>query len=161
MRRSIAALALLFTCLAAAPAAQAGVYTDDLSKCLVKSANPDDQKDLILWIFAAMSAHPAVKPYSNMAEPQREVFNKQAGALMQRLLTVDCRTEAVASLKYEGAQALPAAFSVLGQVAMRGLMSDPSVTKGIAGLSAGIDNAKIEALGKEAGLSNALGAKPQ
>jgi hypothetical protein len=160
MRRFFAALALVVTCWAAAPA-QAGVYTDDLSKCLVKSATPDDQKNLILWIFTAMSSHPAVKAYSNIADSQRDAFNKQAGALMQRLLTVDCRTETVASLKYEGSQAIPAAFGILGQVAMRGLMSDPSVAKGVAGLTAGLDNAKLEALGKEAGLPEALGAKPQ
>lgn len=161
MRRSFAALALLVTCLAAAPTAQAGVYTDDLSKCLVKAADPDDQKDLIIWVFAAMSSHPAVKPYSNIAGPQQDAFNKQAGALMQRLLTVDCRTEAVASLKYEGAQAIPAAFNVLGQVAMRGLMTDPSVAKGIASIASGIDNEKLEALSKEAGMPGALNAKPQ
>jgi hypothetical protein len=160
MRRLFAALGLVVTVGATAPAAQAGVYTDDLSKCLVKSANPADQQALILWIFAAMSAHPAVKPYTKVTDAQLQASNKQAGELMQRLLTIDCRPEAVAAIKYEGESAFTAAFSVLGQVAMRGLMADPSVTTAVGGISAGIDNAKLEALGREAGIPTPPAAKP-
>src|SRR5580692_5230588 len=81
--------------------ALAGPYADDLSKCLVKSSSADDQLTLMKWIFAALSAHPAVKPLANISDSQRTEFNAKAGALFERLVTKDCRTESVAALKYE------------------------------------------------------------
>ena len=61
----------------------------------------------------------------------------------------------MAALKYEGTGALEPAFSVLGQVAMRGLMSEPGVEKGMTGVGAYVDETKFEALFKDAGLSPA------
>lgn len=135
--------------------AQAGVYTDDLSKCLVKSSTVSDQTDLVTWVFVAMTVHPAVQRYSSVTDEQRTASDKTAAALLQRLLTQDCRKEAVEALKYEGQSSIESSFSVLGQVAMRGLMSDPKVAQSMGGLAKFIDNSKFEALAKEAGLDKA------
>ena len=43
---------------AAAPPAGAGVFSDDLSKCLVASTTTRDQTDLVRWIFATAALHP-------------------------------------------------------------------------------------------------------
>ena len=132
--------------------AGAGIYADDLSKCLVRSMTPGDQQAFVQWVFSAMALHPQVAPYSNISAEQRKAFNTQAAALMQRLLTVDCRKESVDALKYEGVSALEPAFSVAGEVAMRGLMSDPAVAKGLEGFGAGFDEAKLRELYAEAGV---------
>lgn len=132
--------------------AHAGIYTDEMSKCLVRSATPQDQSDLVVWVFAAMSAHPSVKTYSSMTEAQRVAITKKASGLMERLLITSCRKETVEALKYEGSTAIEQSFGVLGQVAMRGLMGDPAVAQNFATLGEYIDPAKFEALAKEAGI---------
>jgi hypothetical protein len=119
----------------------------------VSSPTPSDQTTFVIWAFGAMSAHPAVKQYSNFTEAQRTELNRAVGKLYERLLTVDCRTQAVAAIKYEGVQGMEQSFSVLGQVAFRGLMSDPAVTKVFSGLADAVDKQKLEALGRDAGLS--------
>ncbi len=147
----IAALALV----APTSFAHAGIYSDELAKCVVKSSSPADQLVLVTWIFSAMSAHPAVKPYSNMTQAQRDDFDKKAGSLLERLLTQDCRQQTVEALKYEGASAMEASFSLLGQVAMRNLMNEPAVQSSLGGLARGLDQSKFEALAKDAGLPTA------
>jgi len=143
--------ALALAAFAATPAS-AGIYADDLAKCLVKSSSAQDQADLVTWIFAVMSLNPAVRPYANFTDAQRADFDRKGGALFTRLMTADCRTESIAALKYEGAAAFETSFQVLGQVATRGLMSDPNVIKGMEGLGAAMDKGKLQALFKEAGL---------
>jgi hypothetical protein len=58
------------------PVAQAGVYTDDLSQCLVKSSNGADRLVLVQWIFSALSLHPAVQPLASVTSEQRDAFNE-------------------------------------------------------------------------------------
>lgn len=147
MRWFLAAAAAL---VALACGASAGVYSDDMGKCLVKSSSPEDQVMLVKWIFAAMSEHPAVKPMTKLTTDEREGYNRQAAALMQRLMTVDCRKETIAAMKNEGNSAIEAAFSLLGEVAMRGLMTDPQVQKGIEGLGKGLDEKAFKELTNEA-----------
>lgn len=135
--------------------AQAGVYTDDFSKCLVSSASADDQMALVQWIFSAMALHPGVKQYANISDAGRAAIDKKASALFSRLVTVDCHSQAVAALKYEGTSSLEAAFKVLGEVATRGIFSDPAVEKGMNGLASGLDMDALKKLFQEAGISKA------
>lgn len=54
---------IILTLGVAAPAvSHAGLYTDDLARCLVVSTSTQDRADLVRWIFSAASAHPVVKP---------------------------------------------------------------------------------------------------
>lgn len=145
------AAALLTTALLASPA-WAGTYADDLGQCLVNSTSMADRSHLVQWVFAGISLHPDVKAMASVTPEQRETLNRQAAVLMQRLVTVDCRTEAVAAVKFEGPDTLGEAFSVLGQVAVRGLMSDPAVTEGLSGLDKYSDTAKWDELFKDAGV---------
>ena len=153
MYRSVAAIAAVLALWAPASLAHAGVYADDLAKCLVKSSTAADQERLVVWVFTSVSAHPAVQPYARVTEAQQQDMNQQGARMFERLLTVDCRAESVAALKYEGTTALASSFSVLGQVAMRSLMSDPKVQHNMAGVAREIDKSKIEALGREAGVN--------
>lgn len=150
MRRFLATMALLAAFWGVGDSANAAVYTDDLSKCLVRSAGPADQKALIVWIFGAMSVHPDIQGYAKMTSVERQAVSKSASLIMQRLMTVDCRAETVAALKYEGDSAIEAAFGVLGGVAMKGLMGDATVGLALAELGTYSDAAAFEALAAEA-----------
>jgi hypothetical protein len=133
MQASAALLSLLLLTFNPAKAT-AGVYTDDLTKCLVKSTSDQDQILLIKWIFAMFALHPAVQPLAAVTADQRDTLDKDGASLMSRLLTENCRQQAIDALKYEGISAVRDSFQVLGQVATRGLMTDPHVTDGMAKL---------------------------
>ena len=126
------------TCLAAAP------YTDELSKCLVKSTSDADRTLLVQWMFAMASLHPAVKSMSAMSEAQRTEITRGTAGVMEHLLTVSCRTETQQALKYEGTSAIEASFNVLGQVAGRELFSNPQVAAGLADLGKFVDEKKLK-----------------
>jgi hypothetical protein len=127
----------------------AGVYTDDLSKCLVESTTKDDRLSLIRWIFTAMSKHPAVSSLTKVTESDLDKANAATGALFMKLLTQTCVDTTKKALKYEGGAAIQLSFQVLGQVAMGDMMSDPSVGVAIAGLEKFVDEEKLKALTKE------------
>ncbi len=152
--RKIARIALAATALTAtfAGPASAGVFADDLSKCLVAKTSPDDQTIFVEWIFSAMALHPAVQPLSNIPQSRRDELDSKASQLVMRLMTVDCRAQLVSALKYEGSSTIEVAFGVLGEAAMERLMSDPAVNKGMEQLGKGLDGAKLQAVFKEAGV---------
>jgi len=151
MRRFLAIMAFASLAIAPLSSARAGVYGDDLSRCLVKSTTPDDQVAFMVWMFAALGAHPAVKGYTTFTDEQRSAASAKAAGLMQRLMVEDCRKETVAGMRYEGAASVMAAFNVFGQAAVRDLMTDPAVTKNFEALGEYVDEKKFEALAKEAG----------
>ena len=111
-----------------------------------------DRSAFVVWIYSAMSIHPAVSGYSKLTDTQRNALSKTAAELLQRLMTEDCRAETIAALKYEGSSAIEGSFNTLGQVAMRDLISNPEVAKSFEKLGSYIDAAKFEALGKDAGM---------
>jgi hypothetical protein len=141
----VAAIAVI---LSAPSLAQAGVYTDDMSKCLVDSSSKEDRIALVRWIFVAMSQHSAVKSLTNAKGSDIEKANADAGALYMKLLTVSCADATSKALKYEGPAALQLSFQVLGQVAARDMFSDLSVVAAMSGLEKYTDKEKLEALGK-------------
>jgi hypothetical protein len=137
-----------------AATAVAGPYADDLAKCLVKSSSDEDQIALMKWMFVAIAQHPAVHPLSNISDSERTDVNAKGGALFERLITKDCRAESVAALKYEGTSSIESSFSTLGQIAVGGLMKDPAVQKELAQLADSMDSDKLNAVLKEAGVTN-------
>jgi hypothetical protein len=134
MRKLMALLAIAAATLNAYPAS-AGVYTDDLSKCLVRSSNADDQIVLMQWMFGVLALAPAVQPFSSITPTQRETLNRKGADLFVRLLSDDCRQQSIDGIKYEGLMAVQGGFQVLGQVAARGLTTDPHVSEGMKSLS--------------------------
>lgn len=133
--------------LASAAPASAGVYADDLGKCVVVHMSPQDQQDLIRWIFGAMALHPGIKPYAKISDEERDGFTRKAGHLIERLLTEDCRTQSETAIRNEGAPSIETAFKLAGEVAMRTLMTHPDVTANLATLDKYVDAQKIKALG--------------
>ncbi|MCL2829909.1 MAG: hypothetical protein FWD77_04115 [Betaproteobacteria bacterium] len=128
--------------------AQAGVYADDLGKCLVSSTSSKDKTALIRWIFAITALHPDVASISRVTDAARDEANRNAAALVERLITQSCKKQANEAIRYEGAVALEHGFQVLGQVAMKELMSNKKVSDGFEGYTKYLDKSKFENLGK-------------
>ncbi|NBU28125.1 MAG: hypothetical protein EBS42_07925 [Caulobacteraceae bacterium] len=130
--------------------AQAGVYSDDLSRCLVRSTTADDRTVFITWMFGAMSVHPAVKGQSTLTVAQRTQTSKRAAELMQRLIGTDCRSQAVEALKYEGSSAIEPAFSTFGRAAMMEIMNNSDVGAALGEFSNHVDSNLFPNIIKEA-----------
>ena len=126
--------------------ATAGVFADDLGKCLVNSTTKADRVDLIRWLFVAAAHHPAVKPIATVTPAQQDESDKQMGTLVMKLLTESCKTEAQKALQTEGPVTIQFAFEVLGKVAGQELFSSPEVAGNLKGLAKYIDPEKIKAL---------------
>jgi hypothetical protein len=128
---------------------------------VVKSTSETDKAVLVQFIFAAMAADPAVKTMSAVTEAQRSLLSRHFAEIEQRLMFTDCRSEAVAALKNEGTSVVEQSFSVLGQVAMRGLMSGPGIQAVMKDMASNMNKDKWVALFKEAGVvaSISSGAK--
>ena len=132
--------------LATAGSALAGSYVDEMSRCLIRSTSDADRTLLVKWMFAAAAVHPAVKSITSISDAQRDELNKSAAKLLERLITESCKSEMRKALTYEGPDAIQTSFQALGQVAARGLFSDPAVARGIADVDGYMDKPKIERL---------------
>lgn len=140
--------ALTFSALIVAGHATAGVYTDELSRCLVESSTPADKAVLVKWMFTAIALHPDVAAMANISAAQRSAADKAAAEMIMRLMTVTCQTQAKKAIQYEGAAAIEQGFQVFGQVAGRELFADPHVAQALSGLEQHVDSKKLaQALG--------------
>jgi hypothetical protein len=148
MKRSALAVASIAISLVvmSSGSAVAGPYADELAKCLVRSTTDADKNYLIKWMFASMALHPEVKSIASVTDAQRNELNKHAGKLFERLVAESCKAQTQDALRYEGPSTLEAGFQVLGQVAARGLFSDPAVAKGMSDFGKHIDNQRLEKL---------------
>jgi hypothetical protein len=123
--------------------AQAGLYSDDLAKCLIASTTAADKTALVRWMFVTAALHPAVKPIASVTDAERTQSNRAIAQLFENLVTETCRAQTQQAVKYEGAMALQTGFQILGQVAARELFSDPGVTRGMADLERHFDAQKL------------------
>lgn len=147
-RSTVAALLLMLLC--TPKLAAAGPFADDMAKCLVNSTSPADRTLLVQWIFSVIALHPDLSAMSSVTDKQRVEINKNTGALFQRLLLESCRSQTQQALKNEGQQTIEYAFQVLGQVASRGLFSDPKVLESTKELAKYVDAQKFKVLTDEA-----------
>ena len=144
MKTSIKVLGLAFAIGLAIPAAaQASPQSDALSACMIKAASPEDHLVLMEWIFSLISRHPRVSGMVSISDARYEQINKASGELFTRLLTESCPAETSAAVRADGAAAISASFSALGEAAMTDLMGDPNVMNGVAGMVPYIDQNKL------------------
>lgn len=117
MRRTTFSASIMLVLFAAgSQSAVAGVHTDGLSRCLASKTTPDQKGVLVNWMFSAMALHPAVAKFVSTASEKRKESNVDMAKLFESLLTVTCKQVTQLALKYEGNEAISAAFNVLGQV---------------------------------------------
>ena len=157
MRSIILAAGVLCAGLSPSSAA-AGIFTDDFSRCLVRSATPEDRQALLRWLFLAAAANPALDGLVEVSETNRDVFNRAAASVFNRLLLDACRADAVAAIRNEGVGAVEAGFRTLGELAGREMMNTPQGRAHMAELDRFLDTNGMEALGTEAGIAPAAEA---
>jgi len=104
-------------------ALNAGVYTQDLIKCMVQNSTPQDIQTLKKWIFIAFAQDEEFSKYVNIPQKDKIEINKKMGEYVTRLLTQKCPKELKYAVKYEGAQAISSAFKYLGSIAGSSLTS--------------------------------------
>ena len=126
--------------------AHAGVYGDDLAKCLVEKTSDSDQVLLAQWIYTVMSVHPSAASLAKVSEADRTVVAKKASKVFETLLTESCKEQTVKAVKYEGTEELGNSFKVLGGIAMKTLMSDPAVAAESQNFVQYVDEKKIKAV---------------
>lgn len=107
----------------------AGVYTDDLARCIVDNTLVRDRIELVRFIYIAMSQHSDIKHLSNISSNQADDSLREVAHLLTVLLTRRCKDESTKALKYEGELAYAHAFEVLGGVAMQDLMGNRDVKR--------------------------------
>ena len=102
MNISAARIAIAMVVAVLAPAtASAGVYADDLGKCLVKATSVGDKATFTTWMFGVMSLNPAVHDLSKITPAQLNENDHKVAELFGRLVFKDCRTETLEAIKYE------------------------------------------------------------
>lgn len=125
----------------------AGVYSNELSKCLIDSTSARDKIILVKWIFSTISTHPVIEPMSSISKTQSEKINKNLANLFTRLITESCDTEVKKALKYDGEIALEESFGFLGKIATKEMFSNSKVEKELSsGFIKYIDENKFEHL---------------
>ena len=132
--------------------AQAGVFTDDLSRCLVTKSTDADRSKFMGWMFSAVSSDPELQKFTTLDRGKRDRIAKEAADVFQRLLFVDCRKEAVAALKAEGDSAVEQSFGALGRAATQQMFQSPQAQNELDSLGKNFDEKKIKALAGEAGI---------
>jgi hypothetical protein len=130
---SLAALA------AASLPAHAGLYADDLARCLVEQTTAADKNALVRWVVSTTTLHPAVQSLAQVSPAERDRANRDTARLFERLMTEACVAQTRQAVKYEGAAALQTGFQTLGQVAMAELFADPTVAQGLGELNKLVD----------------------
>jgi hypothetical protein len=142
--KPVVASVIAALCFAWATPALAGPYTDDLSKCIVRTVTPEEMTVFVEWMFAMMALHPDVKKLATVSDETRSQLNRKVGALIVHTLTESCLAEARDAVKFEGNEAITHGFQVFGQVAGRALFTDPNVAKGVADLEKSVDEKKLK-----------------
>jgi hypothetical protein len=147
--RRIATLAFVLAAAVGVPA-RAGAQplggpSSPLAACLADHSTGKDRKDLARWMFSAMSQHPAIADLSAATPALREEVNRTVGAMVTRMLTVDCVKEAKAAVSGADSKLVfEQAFGQLGQLAMQEIMTDPNVARGLQDLPKYMDRKKFE-----------------
>lgn len=150
-RRAMLAIATVAMAGSAVPA-RAGLYQDDLSRCIIAGAKPEDRTVLLRWVFAAMASNPKIKDMAQVSPERATGLSKDAALLIQRLMLTDCHKQTVDAIKYEGAGAIQQAFGTLGQIAMADLMREDSTSAYMSDLGNHLDKARWAELMAEAGV---------
>ncbi len=144
---SLRAISIIAIFLAiAVPNAHAGIYIENLSKCLAKSTSIEDRTALVQWMFSAASLHPAVQSITTVSKQQLDETNKNTAELLTRLLTHSCEPETKKAVEFEGNITIQTSFQVLGEIAGRELFSSPEVNDGMSEMGKYLNQEKLDYL---------------
>lgn len=119
--------------------ALAAPATDALSTCLADNTTGKDRKEMARWVFVGMASHPEIKTLSNVTQEKRDELDKSMAAMITRLMTETCLTEARSAMDKDGGTAFQGAFGVVGKLAMQELMSNSNVSASFSNFAKYID----------------------
>ena len=114
---------------------------------MVESTSVEDRTELVKWLFAAATRHPAVSEMVVVSDEVLEEENRKIGALVMRLLADSCKPQAEQAYNFEGSRVIESSFEVLGSVAGQELFSSPNVSAAFANLANYLDESKLTHLG--------------
>lgn len=123
--------------------AHAGLYADDLSRCLVEKTTTEDKNTLVRWIISTTTLHPAVAAMASVSDETRAHINRDTARIFERLLTESCLAQTRQAVRVEGAAAIQTGFQTLGQVAMAELFAHPKVAAALGKLDSHIDTDRL------------------
>jgi hypothetical protein len=125
------------------PAAAPSARNDALTQCLVHATTRDDSIHFAQWMFAIMSLHPDVSAMSRVTDADRAELSRTTGELYTNLLTKACGAEARETMRVGGMNAIQDSFRVIGEGAMRELVSNPNVAAGFSEIGKYVDGAEV------------------
>lgn len=111
--------------------AQAGQFTDSLSRCFLESTSEQDKLEYMRWLVASMSLHPALDDLTAVQPEERVKLNQSMAALTYRLMSKDCLEETKAAFMFEGENALMSSFQLFGEAAAELILSHPIVDESV------------------------------
>ena len=127
-----------------APPVMAQETDDGLETCIVASVTEADRNVLVRWMFSAISLHAGLRDLATVPAEQRDAASAEMGAMMQRLMTRDCASQARQAFAGERASAaFQQAFRRVGELAGEGRYQDPAVAAEAGGVVRHVDMAKI------------------
>ena len=115
------------TFLVGSSVAKAGVYGDELTKCLVSSMDSKDKIKLAQWMGGAFTQHKAVASLVSVSPKKFLKITEEAGDVYLNLVFGVCLNETLNAIKYEGGAVFANSFKYVGQIVTRDLMLDADV----------------------------------
>ncbi|UYY76515.1 hypothetical protein [Sphingomonas sp. R1] len=149
--RPLLAAAVAFGSFLATPCAAQAQGRDPFGECLRTHSSRADRDVLIRWVYAAVSQSAAVRDMVRLDENRRVQASQQAGQLITRLVTRDCREQAMDRIKRDPG-AIQNSFTALGRAALMDLAQDPAVVGTLAGVLQYTDMGSITMMLMEGGL---------
>ena len=149
--RMVAAAAIFAAGLATASPATASPETDRFAQCLTRSVTTAERTLLVRWIFASLSAHPALRDMGMVTPAVRETNTRSVAALIDDVAVGRCPAEARRA-RQAGADPIRLSFETLMRLAAGDLMANPATGIEVQGLERFIDRDRWNAM-----LSNPAG----
>ncbi len=100
-----------------------------LGQCVVGMTTGNDRVLVARWLGSSISSSPELADVVKVDQAAREAIDREMANLFVRLFTQDCFDEARPIVLANDLQSVEMAFGMLGEVAMRELMTDPLATQ--------------------------------
>lgn len=117
-----------------------------LGRCFVLKTTGADRLVVARWLGSAIGSGDAVTSLMKVDPAKKAEVDRTMGALFTRLFTQDCADEARPLVKAADQKGLEAAGGMLGEIAMRELMSDTKVSTALLDYLKYIDTAAFAKL---------------
>ena len=106
---------------------QAGLYADELGKCMINNASELDKNNLIQWMFISMSKHPLNAKRVDKNDLYEQLISVSVGKLISDLTMNKCRKETELTKNVEGASGIVFAVGMLTSYAAQSMYENPDV----------------------------------